>query len=300
MRTERVGHVELGPDLHPPDQRGAGGGGEAHDFAQHAIDPVAHHHAALGGLGVNVARALADAVADHRVHQLRDRRVERGITAARLRRRRIHRLDPGRLQAAEDPLDGALGAVHLVQPRGQRGGRRDLEDHVPAGDEAERLLQVEVARIGRGDANDPVVGGDGNDLVLPGQRLGQQRDGAAVGGREIGSRYPIGARNCRDDRRVGHAVGYGGDPQRAAVPLGQTLGLTGREHAVRDQERSQPRIVGDGFLRARSALRINCHIGTLLACSLVTNGGRCRLIRAGVSACRIPGAPDQCAHPRWR
>ena len=182
VRTERVGHVELGPDLHPADQRGAGGGGEAHDLAQHAVHPVAHHHAALGGLGVDVARAFADAVADHRVHQLRHRRVERAIGAPPAwRGRGIHRLDPGRLQAAEDPLDGALGAVELVEPRGMAAGDGDLEDHVAAGDEAQRLLQVEVARVGGGDPDHAVVGRDRHDLVLAGESLGQQRRGAAVG-----------------------------------------------------------------------------------------------------------------------
>ena len=117
--AERIGDVELGPHFDAADQRRAGGGGKSHHLTQYAVDPVADHHAALGGLRVNVAGPFADAVADHRVHQLGHRRVERAL-AGGLDVGGVNRLDPSRLETPENPLDGTLGTVELVELLGDR------------------------------------------------------------------------------------------------------------------------------------------------------------------------------------
>ena len=185
VRPERIRHVELGPDLHPADEGCAGRLGQAHDLTQHAVHAVADDHAALGGLGVDVARAFAHAVADHRVDQLGNRGVEIALRCHG-NRVRVHGFDPRRLEPAEQALDRALGAVELVDPLGQRGGRRDLEGHLAAGDEPERLLEVEVTRIGAGDLDRAVVGGERYHLVLARQRLRHEGHRARVGRRQVG------------------------------------------------------------------------------------------------------------------
>ena len=73
LGPEAVGDVEPGHDLDAGDEGQARLARNLHDLPQHAVDAVAHHHAALDGLDVDVARPAGDAVRQHDVHQPDDR-----------------------------------------------------------------------------------------------------------------------------------------------------------------------------------------------------------------------------------
>jgi len=102
------------------------------------------------------------------------------------------------------------------------------------------------------------------------------------GGGKIHACHPVGARYCSHDGLVGRAGVPRRGPQGMAIPGAESLRLAGRQHPLRDQHRTEPGVVGGCRLGARSALRIDCHISTMLAYSRVTYGGRSRLIRGHV------------------
>jgi hypothetical protein len=157
VRAQWIGHVELGPDLHAADQSGPGSFRQPHDLAQHAVDPVTHDNRAFRRLGVDVARALADGIVDHCIHELRDGPVELPIGLGG-RGARVQRDDGGLGETDEQALDRALRPVELIESSGDRLWSAHLEPDVATGDEAEGLLHVQIARVGRRDLNDPIVG----------------------------------------------------------------------------------------------------------------------------------------------
>jgi hypothetical protein len=73
LRPEPVGDVEPRHDLDARDERQAGVARDLHDLPEHAVDPVAHHDAALDGLHVDIARPAGDPVGQHHVDQADDR-----------------------------------------------------------------------------------------------------------------------------------------------------------------------------------------------------------------------------------
>ena len=295
VRVERIGDVEPGPDLHPAHQGRAGSFRQPHHLAQHAVHPVAHHHGALGGLGVDIAGALAHRVADHRVHQLGDGGLQL-VLAGVGHRLEIQGLHPRRLETAQQALDRPLRPVQLVDPLHQRGRGGDLKGHVPPAHEAERLLHVEVARVRGGDLDGPVVGGERQDLVLPGEALRQQRNGARLGRGEVDDRQPESLGHRLDDLGVRRpAGGYDRGPDLRHVRR-QLLEQGRRDDPAGHQHRSEPGVRRPRPSGARFPLRISRHIGTMRAnLTLYTlYGGAGRLCRAAMHS------KNSCVPHRWR
>ena len=75
LRQPFLGDVEFGHDLEARDHQRGNRPPALQHFAQHAIDPKAHHQAVLERLDVDVGRVLLDRLREHRIDEANDRRV---------------------------------------------------------------------------------------------------------------------------------------------------------------------------------------------------------------------------------
>ena len=297
VRAEWIGHIELCPDLHPTDEGGPCRVRQSHHLTENTVDPVAHHDRAVGRLGVDVARAFADGVVDHRVDQFRDGPIELAVRPHWCRVR-IQSDDGSRRQADQQPLDRPFRPIQLVEPSGDRLRDPHLKADVAAGHESQRLLHVEVARIRGRDLNRAIVGRNRDDLMLAGDRLGQESSDPRVRRGKVGKREAEHARDLGCNRLIGGPTrcddagpdfGGGLRHQRIELRLRDELaaeqdrreppvGRAARRRRHRGPWRDHGRRGSHG--RAKIALRISRHIDRMLATSC-NHGGRSRLIRAG-------------------
>ena len=152
LRPQPIGDVEGGHDLDARDQRDAGGAGNLHHLAQHAIDAIPHRDPAFLGLDVNVARARQDPLGDDQVHE-----TNHGPLARLLGRDGelvgwlVGELDD--VGAAAHPLEQLverlLGAVQLVELLGDPRGIEQQGPDLPRGGEGKRLLRIQIERVRR-------------------------------------------------------------------------------------------------------------------------------------------------------
>ena len=239
--VQRIGDIQPGKDLGASDQRGAGRAGQSHDLAQHPVHPVADDRGAILRLRVHVTRALAHCLRDHRVHQLGYRRVEDRIPLF-LHGHVDSRIHLGGLQPAQQTLNAPLRAVDRVDLFLQQDGGADLILDLPPRHEPDRLLGVEVARIGGGEPDIPVVGGEWQDAVLAGDGLGHQQRRPRIGGAEVRDlELELAGYGFGDGRVVGQA---GIDDLEPHAPVrGERDRLTLGQDAAVHQDRQQPAIV---------------------------------------------------------
>src|SRR3990172_6635277 len=144
----RVRDGEGGDDLHPREQRQARRPRDLHHLAQHPVNAVPHRNPAFFRLDVDVAGPGENAFGQDQVHQP------------------YHR-----------PLRGLLGRDgDLVQrvPVLQLGHLGVRVHALAASRERQRLLAVEIERVGRGDLEIGIRDPKGEDVVFAGRLLGHQ------------------------------------------------------------------------------------------------------------------------------
>ncbi|OIQ81826.1 hypothetical protein GALL_363940 [mine drainage metagenome] len=229
LRLAVLGDVEVGHDLQPRHQRVTVARGQLEQVAQLAVDaqPDLDRQRRLGGLDVDVRRALFDRLRDHPVHQLHQHAVgfagqlDAGLGA----------VDVVLRQLGGDVVETAARRLHLRlrlrlrlrrgvgarQRRGHAAGRGDHRAHLQPGQEAQ--LALHVAAIPR------VVEGDDQAAVAHHQR-----------------QNPLAARERR--RHPLQRVGLGREVGQVDVAQAQPVAdhrveLILRDHAFLDQHAPQ-------------------------------------------------------------
>ena len=180
---------------------------QAADLAQHAVDAVADAQEFLLGLEVDVRGAALDGIGEQRVHQPHHRlAVLVGLAFEALV------VDLAGLDLLQDPVDRELVAEHLVDGlvdlRLAGEERQDLHVHAEQGadlverDHVEGVGHRHRGPVGRG------VEGDAEDVVAPGDVLGDQLDRLGVDDHlgEIDALLAeLAAQHLADDRLGGEA-----------------------------------------------------------------------------------------------
>ena len=149
LRTQPVGDVEPGHDLDAGDERNSRAPRNLHHLPEHTVDAVAHHHAALDGLDVDVAGPALDAVREQQVHQPDDRPLARlarpnarsssGSSSSCVTSASLH-------AAAAACSTTSSVTVQLIQFFTDAGRRSERQPDFPAGGEGQHLLGIDVER----------------------------------------------------------------------------------------------------------------------------------------------------------
>ena len=183
LRPETVRDVEPGHDLDPGDQGQPGVPGHFHHLAQHAVDAVADGDPALDRLDVDVAGPAGHPVREHHVHQPDDRTLAGLLGAGRPLVILVGQLLDLEVapHALEQPGDHLVApTVDLVQLVADHPRRGEQHPHLAPGGEGQRLLGVEVERVGGGDLEVGVGLPHRDDVVPAGQLLGHGLRGPGI------------------------------------------------------------------------------------------------------------------------
>jgi len=153
LRPESIGDVHLAHDLDAGHERNADCLGKNHHFLEHPVDAIADGDAALTGFQVDVARARCNSLGHDVIDELYHRPL--GLLLVYLVLGGVGSfddgLDPGVVSAADQLAHALDGGVNLLDTLLDASGRSERHpDHAPGG-ERERLLTVEIVRVGRGD-----------------------------------------------------------------------------------------------------------------------------------------------------
>jgi hypothetical protein len=173
-----------------------------HDGAENAIDPEAHGAPIAARLEMDVTRPAPHGLVQDQVGQLHDRGgVELlggdGLGLGVLDQKDL--VGHIRTDASYQALDQAIGRIQLVDYSQDCRRRCDLEDSLACGNEAQRLLEVQIARIGHRHRDLPVVGADRDGDVAPGHLFRDQRDRRGRGRLQIGYAQAVPGRDVHGE-----------------------------------------------------------------------------------------------------
>src|SRR3990172_42748 len=174
----RVRDGEGGDDLHPREQRQARRPRDLHHLAQHPVNAVPHRNPAFFRLDVDVAGTGENAFGQDQVHQPYHRPLRGLLGRDGDLVQRVPVLQLGhlgvRVHALEQLPDDILRTVELVDLLLDFLGGRQLHPDLAASRERQRLLAVEIERVGRGDLEIGIRDPKGEDVVFAGRLLGHQ------------------------------------------------------------------------------------------------------------------------------
>ena len=150
LRPEPVGDVESGHDLDAGDQRQPGVARDLHHLPQHAVDAVAHHHAALDRLDVDVARPAGDPVGEHDVHQPDDRAAGSASSALAAASSSSSSSLTSKLPPIPSSSRFTASSPRYISsmPLPDRGRGAEQHPDFSPGRERQHLLGVDVERVG--------------------------------------------------------------------------------------------------------------------------------------------------------
>ena len=136
---------------------------------QDAVNPVLDGHFLIAGFDVNIAGAPLQRVEDGGVHQL-DHRRDIGIARRQAvdRQRLVGILfvpDHVERKTLGDFVQHALRLLGFLEQVGDLRECRDLDAELLAQQHGQFVDQAEIARVGQGDVERPVVSFDGHEVV---------------------------------------------------------------------------------------------------------------------------------------
>jgi hypothetical protein len=191
LRYAPLGDVDIGHDLQPGDQRRLHVFGHRVDLVQDPVDAVAHPHAVLAGLQVQVGGAVDDGLLDERVDVPDDGRVFVDRRQVGDARRRLG------AQALGHLAEVVLLALQPVDDLAKFGAGDHHRAYRQSGGGPHVIQGQDVTRVGDADGDPVLVEGDAEHPVLEDERH-----------RDLGDHGRVD--RVTDQVQRGDAVGIGG------------------------------------------------------------------------------------------
>ena len=200
LRTQPIGDVQFGHDLHARYERDADRARKHHCLTKDAIDAIVDDDDAFLRLEVDVGRTALDAFGDDVVHQLDDRALRRlaggDVDVFNGRFLEVHIV---LAHPFEELLDRHLGTIRLGDLFGDLCRRREVHPDRASRSKSDGALAIEVVRIGGRDVDRGVRRTQREDAILASECLRHRFDRIGFHVIQVGDGHAESRRQCRQN-----------------------------------------------------------------------------------------------------